>query len=83
MESFTVNGECGEIIEVSTSQIKSEETQEHTAVLLNLDGIVVDSDKNICVLLSPATANKLSSILDLYAEEANRENYQRLLNIHH
>lgn len=81
MESFTVNGECGEIIEVSTSQIKSEDTKERTVVLLDLDGILVSSDNNTCVLLSPMTAHRLSAILDSYAEAASRENYNRLLNM--
>ena len=81
MESFTVNGECGEIIEVSTSQTKSEDTKERTVVLLDLDGILVDSDNNTCVLLSPMMAHRLSAILDSYAEAASRENYKRLLNM--
>lgn len=75
-----VHGECGEIIAVNTSSIKSEDTKEHTGVILDVDGMVVDSDESFCVLLSPSEARSFASKLTQIAEMADNENYQRLTN---
>lgn len=75
-----VHGECGEIIAVNTSSIKSEDTQEHTGVILDVEGMAVDSEDNFCVLLSPSEARSFASKLTKIAEMADNENYQRLTN---
>ncbi len=80
MESSVIHGECGEVIEVATSKIKSEDTQEHTGVILDIDGVIVETTGDFCVILSPSEAKNLASKLLEVAEAADNENYQRLLN---
>lgn len=78
MENLMINGECGEIIELGTSEIKSEDTQSYSGVIIGLDGMIADEGGNYDIILSPSTARELSRKLLYVAELADAENYLRL-----
>ena len=77
---ITINGECGECMDVYTTEVSSENTQQHTTVLIEFDGVIPTGDDKLCVILSPTEAIHLASALNGFAVKANRENYDRLIN---
>lgn len=74
------NGECGEVIEVSASEVNCQDEYKHTSVLLDIDGTIVGLDGDYSIILSPSEAKALASRLVEVAEKANNENYLRLRN---
>lgn len=71
-------GECGEIMEISTSEVKSPDVKEHSDVIIELDGLKRSKEGNMYILLPPYEARELGKALIATAEKAEKENFDIL-----
>ena len=78
MEKF-INGECGEQITVYPTRVKKEGEVEHEAVFIELEGLSMDSNGDLNIILSPFTAKILSEAIKNSADEAYEVNYHLLV----
>jgi len=74
-----INGECGEQLCISPTRITSEGGKEHEGVIIELEGLVADSNGDFCIILSPYMAKALAKEIEASAEEAYETNYHLLV----
>lgn len=73
-----INGECGEQLSVSPTRVKSEDQNEHEGVIIEVEGLVKDSNGDFCIVLSPYMAKVLAKEIEESADEAYEVNYHLL-----